>query len=136
MLTPKTIFSHPQRHSGPGCRQFFADRFAHIDDVPAQVLPDGSQCYHCNIENDRDIVRQICMAVLGFSPADEEGSKRPLHDYAAQALKRENWNRAKSRLSTPPAWPAAKNVILSAISAAPALPAPARLTARKTPSVS
>lgn len=57
---------------------FFADRFAHIDDVPAQVLPDGSQCYHCNIENDRDIVRQICMAVLGFSPADEEGSKRPL----------------------------------------------------------
>lgn len=50
MLTPKTIFSHPQRHSGPGCRQFFADRFAHIDDVPAQVLPDGSQCYHCNIE--------------------------------------------------------------------------------------
>lgn len=91
----KQSFSHPQRHSGPGCRQFFADRFAHIDDVPAQVLPDGSQCYHCNIENDRDIVRQICMAVLGFSPADEEGSKRPLHDYAAQALKREKLEPSK-----------------------------------------
>lgn len=137
MLTPKNnLFPIRNDILARVAASFFADRFAHIDDVPAQVLPDGSQCYHCNIENDRDIVRQICMAVLGFSPADEEGSKRPLHDYAAQALKRENWNRAKSRLSTPPAWPAAKNVILSAISAAPALPAPARLTARKTPSVS
>ena len=96
MLTPKNnLFPIRNDILARVAASFFADRFAHIDDVPAQVLPDGSQCYHCNIENDRDIVRQICMAVLGFSPADEEGSKRPLHDYAAQALKREKLEPSK-----------------------------------------
>lgn len=96
MLTPKNnLFPIRNDILARVAASFFADRFAHIDDVPAQVLPDGSQCYHCNIENDRDIVRQICMAVLGFSPADEEGSKRPLHDYATQALKREKLEPSK-----------------------------------------
>ena len=96
MLTPKNnLFPIRNDILARVAASFFADRFAHIDDVPAQVLPDGSQCYHCNIENDRDLVRQICMAVLGFSPADEEGSKRPLHDYAAQALKREKLEPSK-----------------------------------------
>ena len=96
MLTPKNnLFPIRNDILARVAASCFADRFAHIDDVPAQVLPDGSQCYHCNIENDRDIVRQICMAVLGFSPADEEGSKRPLHDYAAQALKREKLEPSK-----------------------------------------
>lgn len=96
MLTPKNnLFPIRNDILARVAASFFADRFAHIDDVPAQVLPDGFQCYHCNIENDRDIVRQICMAVLGFSPADEEGSKRPLHDYAAQALKREKLEPSK-----------------------------------------
>lgn len=131
MLTPKTIFSHPQRHSGPGCRQFFADRFAHIDDVPAQVLPDGSQCYHCNIETTATLsARFAWLSSVSARPTKKAASGRcmtmPLRPSNAK-----NWSRAKSRLSTPPAWPAAKNVILSAISAAPALPAPARLTARK-----
>ena len=67
---------------------YFADRFAHIDDIPSQVLPDGSLCYRCSLDNDRDVVRQICMAVLGICPADEEGKDAPLHEYAQQALAR------------------------------------------------
>ena len=46
MLTPKNnLFPIRNDILTRVAASFFADRFAHIDDVPAQVLPDGSQCY-------------------------------------------------------------------------------------------
>lgn len=96
MLTPKNnLFPIRNDILARVANSFFTDRFAHIDDVPSLVLPDGSQCYRCTIENDRDVVRQICMAVLGFSPADEEGRNLTLHDYAQQALHREHLEPSK-----------------------------------------
>ena len=89
MLTPKNnLFPIRSDILSRVAGSFFADKFAHIDDVPNLVLPDGVQCYHQSIDHDRDIVRQICMAALGFCPCDEEGSTLSLHDYAEKALQR------------------------------------------------
>lgn len=69
--------------------------FSNINEVPAEVIPEGSVCYHGNIEKDRSIVRQICMAVMGFCPDDEADDNKKLSDYAQEALERTILPRSK-----------------------------------------
>lgn len=67
---------------------FIKHNFENIDDIPAEVIPEGSVCYHGNIEKDRSIVRQICLAVMGFCPDEENDSGKKLSEYAQEALTR------------------------------------------------
>ena len=68
---------------------FTKDRFAHADAIPEMISPEGSVVYHASREIDRDIIKKIAMAVMGFVPADEEGSEKSLNEYGQEALKRE-----------------------------------------------
>ena len=96
MLTPKNnLFPIRNDILARVAKSFFANRFAEINKIPAEVFPDGSQCYHQDLSNDRNIVRQICMAILGFCPEDEEGKDISLSEYAQQALKREKLEPSK-----------------------------------------
>ena len=96
MLTPKNnLFPIRNDILARVAKSFFNNHFAEIDSVPSEVFPDGSQCYHQNIANDRNIVRQICMAILGFCPEDEEGKNISLSEYAQKALKREKLEPSK-----------------------------------------
>lgn len=96
MLTPKNnLFPIRNNILAQVAASFLNSRFADIEKIPAEVLPEGSIAYRGNIEKDRDVVRQICMAVLGFSPADEEGSNKSLSEYAQEALKRDHLETSK-----------------------------------------
>ena len=74
---------------------FINHNFANIDDVPAEVIPENSVCYHGNIAKDRNIVKQICLAVMGFCPEDEADENKKLSDYAKEALERTILPRSK-----------------------------------------
>ena len=50
---------------------FIKDRFANADKIPEMISPDGSIVYHASREIDRDIIKKIAMAVMGFVPADD-----------------------------------------------------------------
>ena len=66
---------------------FIKDRFANADKIPEMISPEGSIVYHASREIDRDIIKKIAMAVMGFVPADEEGSEKSLNEYGQEALK-------------------------------------------------
>ncbi len=68
---------------------FIKDRFANADKIPEMISPDGSIVYHASREIDRDIIKKIAMAVMGFVPADEQGVEKSLNEYGKEALKRE-----------------------------------------------
>ena len=68
---------------------FVKDRFKNADGIPAEIMPDGAMFYHGDIETDRDIIKKIAMAVMGFVPAEEEGHEKSLNEYGQEALKRE-----------------------------------------------
>ena len=74
---------------------FINNNFSDIDNIPAEVIPDGSVCYHGTIDKDRSIVRQICLAVMGFCPEDEADKDKPLSAYAQEALERTVLQRSK-----------------------------------------
>jgi len=74
---------------------FINHNFANIDDVPAEVIPENSVCYHGNIDKDRNIVKQICLAVMGFCPEDDADENKKLSDYAKEALERTILPRSK-----------------------------------------
>ena len=68
---------------------FVKERFKNADGIPAEIMPDGAMFYHGDIETDRDIIKKIAMAVMGFVPAEEEGHEKSLNEYGQEALKRE-----------------------------------------------
>lgn len=68
---------------------FIKDRFKNADNIPLEIMPDGAMFYHKDIQTDREIVKNIALAVMGFSPADEEGKNKSLNEYGQEALKRE-----------------------------------------------
>ncbi len=68
---------------------FIKDRFMNADAIPSEIMPDGALFYHADIETDREIVKQIAIAVMGFNVADEQGSHKSLKEYGEEALKRE-----------------------------------------------
>ena len=70
-------------------QSFIKDRFKNADAIPSEIMPDGSFFYHASIDIDREIIKNIAMAVMGFSPADEEGKNKSLNEYGQEALKRE-----------------------------------------------
>lgn len=74
---------------------FLNHNFANIDDVPSEVIPEDSICYHGNIAKDRSIVKQICLAVMGFCPEDEADDNKKLSEYAKEALERTILPRSK-----------------------------------------
>ena len=74
---------------------FLNNNFSDIDNVPAEVIPENSICYHGNIEKDRSIVKQICLAVMGFCPEEEVGKNKSLSEYAKEALERTTLPRSK-----------------------------------------
>ena len=55
---------------------FINDRFENADNIPAEIMPDGSVPYHASLDIDRSIVKQIALAVMGFSPDDEKDSAK------------------------------------------------------------
>ncbi len=89
MLTPKNnLFPIRNKILEKVAASFLNNDFADIDNIPAEVIPDNSVAYHGNLEKDRSIVRQICMAVMGFCPSDEEGKNKSLSEYAKEAKNR------------------------------------------------
>ena len=68
---------------------FIKDRFKNADKIPEEIMPDGAMFYHQNIETDREIIKNIALAVMGFCPADEEGKDMSLYEYGQEALKRD-----------------------------------------------
>ena len=68
---------------------FIKDRFKNADKIPEEIMPDGAMFYHQNIETDREIIKNIALAVMGFCPADEEGKNKSLYEYGQEALKRD-----------------------------------------------
>lgn len=68
---------------------FINDRFENADNIPAEIMPDGSVPYHASLDIDRSIVKQIALAVMGFSPDDEKDSAKSLKEYGKEALARE-----------------------------------------------
>ena len=60
---------------------FIKDRFKNADNIPLEIMPDGAMFYHKDIQTDREIVKNIALAVMGFSPADEEGKNKSLNEY-------------------------------------------------------
>ena len=72
---------------------FIKDRFAHVDDIIAEVNPCSSCTKHLQFIN--EINKARCMAALGFCPEDETDSSKSLHDYAMEALSREKPGKSK-----------------------------------------
>lgn len=68
---------------------FLENRFQKANNIPAEIMPDGALFYHENIDIDREVVKQIAIAVMGFNPADEENSDKSLNEYGKEAIRRE-----------------------------------------------
>lgn len=74
---------------------FINHNFSNINDIPAEVIPEESVCYHGDIEQNRTIVKQICLAIMGFAPDEESGKNKTLSEYAEEALARTVLPRSK-----------------------------------------
>ena len=68
---------------------FINNRFDDADNIPAEIMPDGTRPYHASLEVDRNIIRQLVLAIMGFSPDDEKNSTLSLKEYGKKALQRE-----------------------------------------------
>ncbi len=68
---------------------FINGRFDNADAIPSEIAPDDFRPYHADLETDRNIIRQIALAVMGFSPDEEKGKNKSLREYGKEALKRE-----------------------------------------------
>lgn len=67
---------------------FLQNNFADIDNLPAELAPEGGKVVRGSLENDRQVLKEQVMAALGFTPAEEDVSKS-LQSFVDEALKRE-----------------------------------------------
>lgn len=69
-------------------RAIVDDKLDAIDRIPLVLRPKGSAYSRCCIYKDRELIRQRCLAALGYRIEEITDEVRPLSDYARQACNR------------------------------------------------
>lgn len=68
-------------------KSFAQDKFADADKIVQNIVPDDAKPVRGSIERDREVVKQQCMAAMGFCPQDED-TTADLASFGARALER------------------------------------------------
>ena len=68
-------------------KSFAQDKFADADKIMQNIVPDDAKPVRGSIERDREVVKQQCMAAMGFCPKDED-TTADLASLGARALER------------------------------------------------
>lgn len=74
-------------------KNYMDNGLTNADDLPKQIIVDGTKPLRGSIEKDREIARLQCMAAMGFTPCDEDYEK-PLSYFAQKALQRQDLEKA------------------------------------------
>ena len=69
-------------------KSFWQNNFADIDNVVNTIVPDNAKVMRNSIERDRQVVKEQCLAAMGYTPCETD-VKAPLSDMASKALQRE-----------------------------------------------
>ncbi len=74
-------------------KSFIDNDLKNIDNIPNEIVPDDATPLRGSLERDRDVVKQLCLAAMGFTP-NEVSPNQSLSDSASIALARESAERA------------------------------------------
>lgn len=89
MLTPKNNVAAMRLNVlSKVAESFLKNNFADIDQLPENIKPADGKIVRGSLDKDRQVVKEQIMAVLGFTPADED-INRPLSAFAQEALGRQ-----------------------------------------------
>lgn len=69
-------------------KSFIENDFSDIDTIVNSIVPDDSKVMRGSKERDRQVVKQQCLAAMGFTPCEVEASAS-LKEMAAKAMERE-----------------------------------------------
>lgn len=88
MLTPKNNVAAMRLNVlSKVAESFLKNNFSDINELPAALVPEGGKVYRGSLEKDRQVAKEQVMAVMGFTPCNEDVSLS-LTDFAKKALDR------------------------------------------------
>ncbi len=74
-------------------KSFLENSFADIDNLPNTVIPENGKALRGSITKDRQIVKEQCLAAMGFTPVNEDVNA-PLSEFAEKVLARKTLEKA------------------------------------------